>query len=36
MGMRERVEILGGTLHIDSAPGKGTRFRIEVPLPSEA
>jgi signal transduction histidine kinase len=36
MGMRERVEILGGTLHIDSAPGKGTRFRIEVPLPHEA
>jgi signal transduction histidine kinase len=35
MGMRERVEILGGTLHIDSAPGEGTRFRIEVPLPRD-
>jgi signal transduction histidine kinase len=35
MGIRERVEILGGTVRIDSAPGQGTRLRFEVPLPRE-
>jgi signal transduction histidine kinase len=35
MGIRERVEILGGTVTIDSAPGQGTRLRFEVPLPRE-
>lgn len=33
LGMRERVRALGGTLAIDSAPGRGTRIDIEVPLP---
>jgi signal transduction histidine kinase len=33
MGMRERVELLGGKLEIDTAPGYGTRLHIEVPLP---
>ena len=28
--MRERIESLGGNLTIDSAPGKGTRVRIEI------
>jgi signal transduction histidine kinase len=32
VGMRERVEILGGTLQLDSAPGRGTRIRIVLPL----
>ncbi len=32
MGMQERVELLGGTLAIDSWPGQGTRVRIAVPL----
>jgi signal transduction histidine kinase len=32
LGMRERVLALGGTLHIDSAPGKGTSVAIELPL----
>jgi len=36
MGIRERVDILGGSVRIDSAPGKGTRIHIEVPLPPEA
>jgi len=36
MGIRERVDILGGSVRIDSAPGKGTRLHIEVPLPPEA
>jgi signal transduction histidine kinase len=30
-GMRERAERLGGTLQIESAPGAGTRVRVEVP-----
>jgi signal transduction histidine kinase len=29
--MRERAEALGGTVHIDTAPGAGTRVALEVP-----
>lgn len=36
LGMRERVELVGGSFHIDSMPGGGTRIRITVPLPREA
>ena len=32
----ERVQILGGTLAIDSSPGQGSTLTIEVPLPSHA
>lgn len=32
VGMRERVELLGGTLRIDTAPGAGTTIRVELPL----
>jgi signal transduction histidine kinase len=32
LGMRERVEMVGGTLAIESAPGKGTSVRVEIPL----
>jgi signal transduction histidine kinase len=31
-GMRERAELLGGTLTIESAPGSGTALFVEVPL----
>ncbi|MDH7486630.1 MAG: MASE1 domain-containing protein [Anaerolineae bacterium] len=31
-GMRERVEMLGGKLAIESAPGRGTTVSVEVPL----
>ena len=31
-GMRERIEKVGGHLAIETAPGKGTRISIEVPL----
>jgi len=31
-GMRERMELIGGRIEIDSAPGEGTRVRIDVPL----
>lgn len=30
--MKERANLLQATLHIDSAPGAGTRIRITVPL----
>ncbi|HKY31785.1 MAG TPA: PAS domain S-box protein [Candidatus Polarisedimenticolia bacterium] len=30
-GIRERVESLGGSLRIDSAPGRGARFRLMLP-----
>jgi signal transduction histidine kinase len=30
-GMRHRIESLGGRLHVDSAPGRGTRVTIDVP-----
>ncbi len=29
--MRERAEALGGTVHVDTAPGAGTRVQLEVP-----
>jgi two-component system sensor histidine kinase DegS len=32
VGMRERVEMVGGNLAIESAPGKGTTVRIEIPF----
>ena len=32
LGMRERLEILGGQLTIDSEPGAGTRVIMEVPM----
>jgi signal transduction histidine kinase len=34
-GMRERVELLAGTLAIESAPGQGTRLALSVPVPAE-
>ncbi|HUJ27463.1 MAG TPA: ATP-binding protein [Myxococcales bacterium] len=34
LGMRERVEMLGGELHLDSAPGQGTHLWLSVPVPS--
>lgn len=30
-GMRERIEMLGGTLVIESSPGQGTTIKAEVP-----
>jgi NarL family two-component system sensor histidine kinase LiaS len=31
--IRDRVAELGGTVHIDSAPGRGTALTVRVPLP---
>jgi signal transduction histidine kinase len=35
LGMQERVEALGGTLHITSAPGQGTTLQIMLPVDPE-
>jgi signal transduction histidine kinase len=32
LGMKERVTLLGGTIHICSAPGQGTQIEIRIPL----
>jgi two-component system sensor histidine kinase UhpB len=32
LGMRERIVTVGGALQIDSAPGRGTAIRAQVPL----
>jgi PAS domain S-box-containing protein len=34
-GMRERARALGGSLKIESEPGKGTKVRFEMALPSD-
>jgi signal transduction histidine kinase len=34
-GMRERAELLGGTLTVESTPGLGTTVFVEVPLHDE-
>jgi signal transduction histidine kinase len=31
LGMRERVEMVGGSFSVDSAPGRGTTIRAQVP-----
>ncbi|MCL5107681.1 MAG: histidine kinase [Chloroflexi bacterium] len=33
--MRERAESIGGSLQIDSAPGKGSRLLVTIPMASE-
>jgi len=33
-GMSERIKLLGGSLDVDSAPGRGTRITATLPLHS--
>jgi signal transduction histidine kinase len=33
LGMRERAELVGGTLRIVSSPGRGTKVDADIPLP---
>jgi signal transduction histidine kinase len=35
IGMKERIEMVGGCLTIESAPGKGTTVRAEIPFTPE-
>jgi len=35
LGMRERVELLGGEFSLDSAAGQGTRLRVRLPREAE-
>jgi PAS domain S-box-containing protein len=32
LGMRERVEMVGGTFCVEAAPGKGTSVQVEIPF----
>ena len=36
MGLRERARLLQGTVDIDTAPGRGTRLRVAIPVPETA
>lgn len=36
VNLRERTELVNGLLHIQSAPGKGTRVQVFIPLTEEA
>jgi signal transduction histidine kinase len=36
VNLRERTELVNGLLHIDSAPGRGAKIQVYVPLTEEA
>jgi signal transduction histidine kinase len=36
VNLRERAELVNGLLNIDSAPGKGTRVQVYIPLTEDA
>lgn len=36
LGMRQRVELLGGELHVESAPGQGCTVQVRMPSPNDA
>jgi signal transduction histidine kinase len=36
VNLRERSELVNGLLQIDSAPGKGTKVQVYIPLSEDA
>jgi signal transduction histidine kinase len=32
LGMKERIEMVGGTFCVESAPGEGTTIEVEIPF----
>ena len=32
VGMRERVELLGGRFSVETSPGRGTNIYVEIPI----
>jgi signal transduction histidine kinase len=36
LGLRDRVEAIGGTMRLTSLPGAGTSLRVELPLRDQA
>jgi signal transduction histidine kinase len=36
LSIRERLDYVGGSLHIESSRGRGTRMRLSAPLASES
>ncbi len=36
INLRERTELVNGLLHMDSAPGRGTKVQVYIPLTEEA
>jgi signal transduction histidine kinase len=36
INLRERTELVNGLLNIDSAPGRGTRIQVYIPLTEDA
>lgn len=35
IGIQERLELVGGSLNIDTSPGKGTRLDVKIPLSND-
>jgi glucose-6-phosphate-specific signal transduction histidine kinase len=36
LGLRDRVEAIGGAMHLTSPPGAGTSVRVDLPLGDQA
>ena len=36
LSMKERVRLVGGTLDVTTAPGRGTHIEVDVPLAGNA
>jgi signal transduction histidine kinase len=36
LGLRDRIEAIGGTMHLTSPPGAGTSLSVELPLRDQA